>query len=85
MSRIKTAISIEESIFNEVKEFAKKMKKSRSELVTTAISRYIEYLKNRKLFEEINAAYDDMPDESERNYQQAMKAKYLRTLEDEKW
>lgn len=85
MARMKTAISIEESIFDEVNELAARMNKSRSELISIAVSEFIEHQKNRKLLEEINAAYDDGPDESEIKHQQAMKAKHRKLLENEKW
>ena len=85
MARMKTAISIEESIFKEVKKLAAEMNKSRSELISIALSEFIEKQKSRKLLEEINVAYDDMSDESEIKYQQAMKIKQQKILGQEKW
>jgi len=48
-----------------------------------AISEFIQRQKNQKLFKQINAAYDDMPDASEKKQQQAMKVKHRQILEEE--
>ena len=48
-----------------------------------AISEFIQRQKNQKLFKQINAAYDDMPDASEKKQQQAMKVKHRQILKEE--
>ena len=83
MASVKTAISIEESLFKEANELATEMNTSRSKLFAMAIFDFIQRQKNQKLFEKINAAYDDTPDASERKQQQAMKAKHRQILKEE--
>lgn len=85
MAHVKTAISIEESLFKEADELATEMNTSRSKLFAMAISEFLQRQKNQQLFEKINAAYDDTPDASERKQQQAMKVKYHQLLEEEQW
>jgi len=85
MASVKTAISIEESLFKEADELATEMNTSRSKLFAMAISEFIQRQKNQKLFEKINTAYDDMPDALEKEQQQAMKAKHRQILEEEQW
>ena len=85
MVSVKTAISIEESLFKEADELATEMNTSRSKLFAMAISEFIQRQKNQKLFEKINATYDDMPDALEKQQQQAMKVKQCQLLEEEQW
>ncbi len=85
MTSVKTAISIEESLFKEADELATEMNTSRSKLFAMAISEFLQKQKNRKLFEKINTAYDDTPDASEKKRQQAMKVKHRQILEEEQW
>ncbi|MCH8296028.1 hypothetical protein IH992_33535 [Candidatus Poribacteria bacterium] len=81
MAHVKTAISIQESIFKEASALAAKMNISRSKLFSIAVSEFMQKQKNRQLFEQINAAYDDMPDSEEREHQKAMKVKHRQLLE----
>ncbi|MBC8231372.1 hypothetical protein H8E77_17610 [bacterium] len=85
MASVKTAISIEESLFKEADELATEMNTSRSKLFAIAISEFLQRQKNQKLFKQINAAYDDAPDASEKKQQQAMKIKQRQILEAEQW
>jgi len=61
------------------------MNTSRSKLFAMAISEFLQRQKNQKLLEKINAAYNDTPDSSEKEQQQAMKAKHRRILGEEQW
>ena len=85
MAHVKTAISIEESLFKEADELATEMNTSRSKLFAMAIYEFIQRQKNQKLFERINVAYDDMPDASEKKQQRAMKVKHHQILKEEQW
>jgi len=85
MAHVKTAISIEESLFKEADELADEMNTSRSRLIEMAISEFVNRQKSKKLLEEINSAYDDTPDAKEKELRQAMKAKHRQLLEREKW
>jgi metal-responsive CopG/Arc/MetJ family transcriptional regulator len=56
MSTIKTAISIDESLFEQAKALAQRMKVSRSRLFVLALEDYLRRHRNRELLEQINAA-----------------------------
>ncbi len=85
MARVKTAISIEESLFREVEFLAENMKVSRSKLFAFALSEYITKHKNQQLLAEINAAYGDAPDKQEKNNLDAMRDIQRQVLRDEPW
>ena len=61
-STIKTAISIQKSLFEEAESLAQELNVSRSELFGLAIESFVRNHQNQKLLEEINQAYADEPD-----------------------
>jgi metal-responsive CopG/Arc/MetJ family transcriptional regulator len=65
-STIKTAISIRKSLFEEAENLAQELNVSRSELFGLAIETFVRSHQNQKLLEEINQAYSDEPDPSEK-------------------
>ena len=62
MQSIKTAISIQKSLFEEAESLAYKMKVSRSRLFALALEEYIHRQQSRELLAQINAAYADESD-----------------------
>ena len=62
MANIKTAISIEKPLFEEVETLAKELKISRSRIFALAVRDFIQQHRNQKLLEAINRAYEDHPD-----------------------
>ena len=82
MANIKTAISIEKPLFEEVEALAQKMKVSRSHLFTLAARAFIHNHKSRKLLEAINAAYSDLPDIEEKELRAQMKSGHHRMVKD---
>jgi len=62
MANMKTAISIEKSIFKQMDALAKKTKISRSRLFAIAAREFIQRNKNIDLLKSLNAAYDDLPE-----------------------
>jgi metal-responsive CopG/Arc/MetJ family transcriptional regulator len=65
MTTIKTAISIEESLYQEADALAKAMKIPRSQLFAIAMAEFLQRQKNRQLVESVNEAYANDLDESE--------------------
>jgi metal-responsive CopG/Arc/MetJ family transcriptional regulator len=65
MTSIKTAISIEESLYQEADALAKAMNIPRSQLFAIAMAEFLRRQKNRQLVESVNEAYTDDLDESE--------------------
>lgn len=85
MAHVKTAVSIEESLFREAESLAENMNVSRSKLFAAAISEFISKYRNQQLLSEINAGYDDAPDKQEKNRLEAMRGKQRQLLLDEPW
>jgi metal-responsive CopG/Arc/MetJ family transcriptional regulator len=56
MATVKTAISLEDSLFKEVEALAKKMKVSRSRLFALALEEFLRRHQNQQLLEQLNAA-----------------------------
>ncbi|UJS24826.1 hypothetical protein [Thiothrix winogradskyi] len=83
---IKTAISIQQDLFDAINQLAQELHISRSKLFMLAVEDFIAKNKNRQLLAQINAAYDDAaPDAEETQVQTAMKQKQARCLETEAW
>ena len=59
---MKTAISIEKSIFEQMDALAKKIKISRSRLFAIAAREFIQRNKSIDLLESLNDAYEDLPE-----------------------
>lgn len=83
---IKTAISIQQDLFDTINRLAEELHVSRSRLFVMAMEDFIEKNKNRKLLTQINAAFiDDTPDIEEEHIQKLMKKKQVRNIETEAW
>ena len=65
MATIKTAISIDDVLFQRAEALAAELHVSRSRLFVLALEEYIQRRQNRQLLQEINEAYGDAPDEEE--------------------
>ncbi|MCC6300126.1 MAG: hypothetical protein IT314_12580 [Anaerolineales bacterium] len=85
MTIVKTAISIQKSLFQRAEEIAKEMKISRSRLFVLAVEDFIRRYQNMLLLEEINQAYSDGPDEKESDEQRRMQRKSIQSMKDHKW
>jgi metal-responsive CopG/Arc/MetJ family transcriptional regulator len=59
MPNVKTAISVEKPIFDQMEALSKKMKISRSHAFSLAAQEFIQRRENRELLDALNAAYDD--------------------------
>ena len=66
VSTIKTAISIQKSLFEEAESLAQELNVSRSELFGLALETFVRNHQNQKLLQEINQAYSDDPDPTEK-------------------
>lgn len=85
MSGIKTAISLDEHLFNEVKETARDLNTSRSRVIRLALLEFMERRKNQRLFDQLNEAYKDEPTEEEENIARSMRDVQQRLAEQEPW
>lgn len=81
MQSIKTAISIDQSLFAQANALARKLKVSRSRLFVLALEDFIQEQQNRELLEKINAVYADEPDESEKVLRRKVRKSHRRLIE----
>jgi antitoxin MazE6 len=65
MANVKTAISIQQSLFEQVEALARELHISRSRLFAIAVEDFMQRYENQRLLERINDAYADTttPDE----------------------
>ena len=84
MGNIKTAISLQKSLFEQVDSLAREKKVSRSRLFVLALEDYLRREQNRKLVEQLNAVYADEPDPAEKALQRKMRRYHRRVVEAEK-
>ena len=73
MATVKTAISLQEPLFARANRLAAEMKISRSGLFALALEEFMERRRNQELLAQINAAYDDAPDENEERLLRGMR------------
>jgi len=83
MANIKTAISIEKPLFDEVEALSEELNVSRSHVFTLATREFILRYKSQKLMEAINAAYKDSPVTREVKLIAQMKSKQHRLVKDQ--
>ena len=81
MPNVKTAISIQESLFKEAEALAHELEISRSQLFALALESFVKQYENRQLLEQINLAYSDAPNLDEQAYQKRMKEYHRRSVE----
>ncbi|MBT9149056.1 MAG: hypothetical protein DDT28_00475 [Dehalococcoidia bacterium] len=83
MASVKTAISIEKPLFEEVDALAHELEISRSHLFMLAAREFVQRHKSRKLLDAINAAYDDLPDSNEQIVQRQMCSRHRELVKDQ--
>ncbi len=83
MQNVKTAISIQKSLFDQAENLARKLKVSRSRLVAMALEDYIQRQQNRELLAQINKAYADEPDQAEQTLRRKAKRTHRRIVRGE--
>ena len=85
MPGVKTAISLEENLFNQVNKLARDMHVSRSKLFTLAVKDFLQKQENKKLLDLLNAAYSDLQNDEEKVVSKAMHKKQRKIVEQESW
>jgi len=83
MANIKTAISIEKPLFEQVDDLAHELKTSRSRIFALAAQEFLQRHKNQKLLEAINDAYDDIPDEIDQSLKPMRRSRHLKMVKDQ--
>jgi metal-responsive CopG/Arc/MetJ family transcriptional regulator len=82
MPNVKTAISIEKPIFDQVNDLAKNLNISRSRLFVIAAQEFIQRHNNLELLQAINDAYDDLPD-VDSNIVDKMRPRHMKMVKDQ--
>ena len=85
MPGVKTAISIDEELFNKVNNLAHKLHISRSRVFTIAVQDYLQKQENKALLAQLNDVYSDKPSNEEEKVSKSLKAKHRKIVEQEKW
>ena len=83
MKNIKTAISIKKSLFDQVDALANELSMSRSGLFALAVKEFIFRHKNQKMLQELNDAYDDVPDSKEEILRAHMRSQHYEQVKDQ--
>ncbi len=81
MRNVKTAISIQEALFEQAEVLAREMHVSRSHLFAVALEEFLRRDADRRLLDRINAAYEDAPDPGEQEQQRKMRVQHRRLVE----
>jgi metal-responsive CopG/Arc/MetJ family transcriptional regulator len=81
MPTVKTAISIQESLFDQVNELAEELQIPRSQLFALAVEEFIKRHENRSIFEALNEVYAAAPDPDEEALQEGMRRQQRQLVE----
>jgi predicted transcriptional regulator len=84
MASVKTAISLDQSLFEEAEALAQEMHLSRSRLFVLALEDFIRRHQNRQLQAQLNEAYEGEPDPAESARLQGMR-RYHRKVVGGEW
>ena len=82
MAHVKTAISLDESLFKEAEEWAGKLRISRSQLFARAVEEYVRRCENEELLRRLNEAHADGLDDEEKEHLERMWVDHARLLEE---
>jgi metal-responsive CopG/Arc/MetJ family transcriptional regulator len=83
MANVKTAVSLQKSLFEQAEALAEELHISRSRLFSLALEDFIRRSHNQHLLEKLNAAYQDVTDTKESTLRRRMRRQHRRLLEGE--
>ena len=83
MANVKTAISIDKSLFEQVNKLADKLDVSRSHLFVLAVEEFIQRYENEQLLRQLNQAYDDLPFADEEQLLEGVRSSHQKLVEGE--
>jgi antitoxin MazE6 len=84
MANIKTAISIQDSLFKQADALAREMHISRSRLFVMAVEDFIQRQQNQQLLEKIDLVYENEPTPAEEDSLNKMRCNH-RQIVDGEW
>jgi metal-responsive CopG/Arc/MetJ family transcriptional regulator len=77
---VKTAISLQETLLEQIDSLARELDISRSRVFVLAAEEFVQRYQNQKLLELINAAYDDLPDPEEQVLHREMRFQHKKLV-----
>ncbi len=83
MATIKTAVSLDKTLFDQVNKMAQILNIPRSRLFALAAKEFIQKHQNQKLLDAINSAYDDISDSEEQKVYSKMRNKHRRMVKNQ--
>ena len=83
MSNVKTAISIHQSLFEQVDALAQEMDISRSRLFVLAVEDFMQRRQNHRLLEAINDAYTNLPESEDQSLRRQRRQQHRQMVEGE--
>ena len=86
MAHIKTAISLDPTLFEKAQLLSQHLRISRSQLFAQALEAFLRQHENQQLLARINRAHSDTPDRTEHTRLEHMKRTYRQRLQaEEQW
>ena len=85
MACVKTAISMDESLFREADELAREMSISRSKLFSDALRDFIQRRKTEELTKRINEGLAGYPDEEDEEILRFSEASFAASTRNDEW
>lgn len=83
MPNVKTAISLQKPLFEQLETISRQMKVSRSRLLALALEEFIRRRENHQLLEKINHAYEAAPDAADQTHLRNMRRLHREVVEGE--
>jgi len=85
MPKVKTAISIDNSLLEETGNIAQELDIPRSQVVSLALEDFIRRYRNKQLLAQINDAYADAPDSDEAGTMEIIRSHRKKLGEHDEW
>ncbi len=81
MENLETAISIQQSLFEQVEDLVRQLNIPRSRVFELAVEEFVQRQENRQLLAQLNEVYADMPDAEEKEQMRQMRCAQWRLME----
>ncbi|OGP92508.1 MAG: hypothetical protein A2Z19_00300 [Deltaproteobacteria bacterium RBG_16_54_18] len=85
MPGVKTAISLDEELLEEVDKLSHDLHVSRSKVFSMAVKDYLKRQENQSLLARLNEAYEDLPNDNEEKIARLMRRRHHEIIEQEPW
>jgi metal-responsive CopG/Arc/MetJ family transcriptional regulator len=83
MASVKTALSLQKSLLDDMEAISQQMNISPSQLAAIALEEFVDRYQSRQMLEQINTAYADAPDQDEQKLLRGMRRYQRQILEND--